>query len=424
MKARLVLMAVFLLLLLSVILWAAAVDLGPFSTFYLRHFGLLFASTGLVLILLQFVFVSRIKFIEDGFGLDRMFWWHRLFGRVGLSLVAAHAAMIILYRLIEFGELFPDIYFWVGLTALVGFSVTAALAVYYKKIGLAYETWRNIHLFNYLLFPLVLIHVFYHALNPVSPLFYLWLALAAIFGAVVVYRLVRINAIRNNPYEVVEVKQEADDIWSLFFKGKKISFKPGQFMLIQLLRSGKRSSPHPFTISNSPTREHMSITPKELGDFTSTIKDTKVGDQAYIDAPYGVFSFLNYNPGEIVYLAGGIGITPFMSMIRYIHDHKLDLKVTLFWANRDESYLCFRNEIREIEEEMEGFKKFFVMSDQPDWPGEKGLINSGMIKDKLGALEGKDFFICGPPPMIKAVIADLKENRVPPDKIHTEIFEL
>jgi len=424
MKARLALTVIFIILVLTIIIWASAIDFEPLSLSYLRHFSLLFAAIGLVLIFMQFVFVSRIKAIEGGFGLDRMLRWHRFFGRVGLGFLWLHAVMIVLFRLIEFGDLFLSTFIWVGAAALLGFSVTAMLASLYKKLGLLYEIWRNIHLFNYLLFPFVLVHVFYYSVRTGSSFFLIWVLLAVLYTFLVVYRIVRILTIRRNPYEVIEVKQEAEAIWSLIFKGKRIDFRPGQFMIIQLLRNGRLSSPHPFTISSSPTRENLSITPKELGDFTSTIKETRVGDQALIDAPYGVFSFLNYRQDELVFIAGGIGITPFISMLSYICDQKLKLKVTLFWANRDESNLCFREELREMEKEMAQFKAILVMSDQPDWPGEKGFLNAGMIADYLGNLSQKDFFVCGPPPMIKAIIADLKKQKVLSSRIHTEIFEL
>lgn len=423
MKARLALTVIVIILVLTIIIWASAIDFEPLSLGYLRHFGLLFAAVGLVLIFMQFVFVSRIKAIENGFGLDRMLRWHRFFGRSGLGFLWLHAVLIVLFRLIKFGDLFLSTFIWVGVAALLGFSVTAMLASSYKKLGLLYEIWRNIHLFNYLLFPFVLVHVFYFSVGAGSSFLLIWILLAVFCAFLIVYRIVRILAIRRNPYEVIGVKQEAEDIWSLIFEGKRIDFRPGQFMIIQLLRNGRLSSPHPFTISNSPTRENLSITPKELGDFTKTIKETRVGDQAFIDAPYGVFSFLNYRQDELVFIAGGIGITPFISMLRYICDQKLNLRVTLFWANRNESSLCFREELREMEKEMEQFKAILVMSDQPDWPGEKGFINTGMITDYLGNLSQKDFFVCGPPPMIKAIIKDLKKQKVLSPRIHNEIFE-
>lgn len=423
MKARLVSLAITGILLLTFILWAAGTDFSTFEYNFLRQISLLFASLGLVMIFIQFVLVSRIKRIETGLGLDRMLRWHRFFGRAGLVLLTGHAVLIAAYRITAFGELFPTTFIWVGVLALIGFMITAALASTYRIIGLAYEIWRNIHLLNYLLFPLVLIHVFYHTAEG-SPLYYLWILLALSYAGLVIYRLYRIITIRMNPYEVVDVRQEAKDIWTLEFSGRKIDYLPGQFMFVQLLRSGKLSSAHPFTISNSPTRENLSITPKKLGDFTLSIKDTRVGDKAFIDAPYGVFSFLNYQHEELVFIAGGIGITPFISMLRYISDQMPAQKVTLFWTNQNEDLLCFRDELEKMERELSAFRTILVMSDQPNWEGEKGHLSGAMLQGYLESLDGKDFFICGPPDMTAEMIFELKELRVPPSKIHSEIFRL
>ncbi len=423
MKLRLVAAAIFTFLLLTLIFWVTGTNFANFSTNYLLQIGLLFAALGLALLFLQFVFVSRIKFIEVGIGLDRMLRWHRFLGRTGLVFVTLHAILIFFYRLVNFGELYPTGFILIGVFVLIGFMVTAALASLYKVIGLAYETWRNIHLFNYILFPLVLIHVFYHA-SPGSALYYLWIILALLYMAVIVCRLASINSIKRKPYDVVEVKKEAKDIWSLVFEGKKIDFQPGQFMFIQLLRDGRLSSAHPFTISTSPTRGNLSITPKVLGDFTMTIKDTRVGDKAFIDAPYGVFSFLKYKHEELVFVAGGIGITPFISMLRYIYDQQLAKKVTLFWSNRDESNLCFREELAQMEKDLEDFRTVLVMSDQPDWQGEKGHLNGEMINGHLGNLDQKSFFICGPPSMTASIVVELQELEVSTANIHSEIFQL
>ena len=423
MKARLISLAITGILLLTFILWAAGTDFSTFEYNFLRQISLLFASLGLVMIFIQFVLVSRIKRIETGLGLDRMLRWHRFFGRAGLVLLTGHAVLIVTYRITAFGELFPTTFIWVGVLALIGFMITAALASTYRIIGLAYEIWRNIHLLNYLLFPLVLIHVFYHTAEG-SALYYLWILLALSYAGLILYRLYRIIIIRMNPYEVVDVRQEAKDIWTLEFSGRKIDYLPGQFMFVQLLRSGKLSSAHPFTISNSPTRENLSITPKKLGDFTLSIKDTRVGEKAFIDAPYGVFSFLNYRHEELVFIAGGIGITPFISMLRYIRDKMPEQKVTLFWTNRNEDMLCFRDELEEMEKEMSAFRTILIMSDQPDWEGEKGHLSGAMLQGYLETLDQKDFFVCGPPDMTANIVFELKELQVPPARIHSELFRL
>jgi predicted ferric reductase len=248
-------------------------------------------------------------------------------------------------------------------------------------------------------------------------------AFAAVFFLLLVSKVLREMDIRRNPYQVVEVQQEAKDIWSLSFQGRPLDYQPGQFMYLRLLRKGKTSSSHPFTISSSPTWERLAVTPKSLGDFTATVKDTKPGDKAYVDAPYGAFSFLNYKCKNIMFIAGGIGITPFISMISYMYDENIKIPVTLLWANKSEEELCYRDELARMEEGMENLKVVYVMSQQKDWKGEKGRINRNIIEKYKAGIGDFDYFVCGPPPMSKAVMAALKDMGVPKDKIRHELFE-
>lgn len=412
-----------LLFLFTLFAWYNAAAERPAGISYLVHAHHFMAVTGLLFIFMQFVLSTKMKLIENGFGLDRMIRYHRNFGRIGLGLIFFHIITYLSFIWIQSGAITLVTFMWFGLTAFMGFTITAALAATYKKLGLAYEVWKNIHLANYVLFPVALIHVF-NASRPGTPLYYIWIGFALGFAVIVLYKLFRFNQVRRSPYEVVEVRQEAQDIWSLFFKGQPLHYKPGQFMILQLLRDGKFSTAHPFTISSSPTRETLSVTPKELGDFTSTIKETKVGDQAFIDAPYGVFSFLNFDSPELVFIAGGIGITPIMSMLRYIYDKKINKKVTFFWGNKNESNLCFQNELEQMKKDMGNFQAVLVMSGQKDWDGEQGRINGKLIQKYLPDLSGKEFFICGPPPLTMAVISDLKSLDVPDKRIHHELFEL
>lgn len=305
---------------------------------------------------------------------------------------------------------------------LLGLVVTASLASLHKKIGLPYELWLNVHKANYVLFPLIFVHVFNRA-TPGSPLFYFWVALAAVFFLLLVFKILRERDIRRNPYPVVEVKHEAKDIWSLFFRGRPLDYQPGQFMYLRLLRKGRISSSHPFTLSSSPTRGFLAVTPKDLGDFTATVKDTKQGDKAYVDAPYGVFSFLNYDCKDIMFIAGGIGITPFISMISYMYDKNIKMPTTLLWANKSEEELCYRDELARMEEGMDNLEVVYVMSRQEDWKGEKGRIDRNIIEKYKTGIRDIDYFVCGPPPMSKAVMAALKDKGVPKDKIHHELFE-
>lgn len=96
--------------------------------------------------------------------------------------------------------------------------------------------------------------------------------------------------------------------------------------------------------------------------------------------PHGIFGFLDHDAPNLIFIAGGIGITPFMSMLRYIHDRKLKRNITLIWGNKTERDIVFRDELEKITMGMPSLKVIHVMSEQDDWPGEKGLIDAEKLR--------------------------------------------
>jgi ferredoxin-NADP reductase len=88
-----------------------------------------------------------------------------------------------------------------------------------------------------------------------------------------------------------------------------------------------------------------------------------------------VFSFLQHDAKRLVFIAGGIGITPFMSMLRYIRDRKLKKELILFWANKMEKDIAFRDELEKMAAEMPSLRAIHILSRQENWPGEKGHIH-------------------------------------------------
>ena len=140
--------------------------------------------------------------------------------------------------------------------------------------------------------------------------------------------------------------------------------------------------------------------------------------------PYAVFSFHFHNAQKLVFIAGGIGITPFISMLQAIYEQKLDKKVTLFWGNKTEKDIVFKGKIDRMASELPGLKIVHVLSRQDDWKGEKGRINKDILEKHLnGSIEG-EFFICGPPKMMEDVKKDLKSLEVHGKRIHMERFAL
>jgi len=425
MKKAILLIVIAVFVAIPVVFWARTLSSGmPFSS-YLFDAGRLLALVGFVFILFQYVLSSRIRLIERGIGLDKLFIMHRRLGVVGLILVFTHPILLTVPTILQ-GHIppFPPMKI-LGIITLLLIIITAGAAILYGRIRMKYETWKNIHRAGYLILAMAFVHSLFMGSDLYSgTLRKFWMVMACIYVLVLLYRLGNWIRVRSNPYNVTEVLQETHDVWSLYFDGRHKDYKPGQFMIVKLVRNGKASAPHPFTISSSPTSDRLAISVKSSGDFTSTIGDTKADDTAYIDAPYGVFSFLNHGDGDLVFIAGGIGITPLMSMLRYIYNSKLERNIILLWGNKTEKDIVFRDELEKMSGEMPSLKIVHIMSGQDDWPGEKGYLDEEKLKKLVGDFQGSHFFLCGPPRMMTSVEKTLRGLGVPKRRIYYERFAL
>jgi predicted ferric reductase len=295
----------------------------------------------------------------------------------------------------------------------------------YGKTHISYETWKKVHFAGFFVFPLAFLHSFLIGTTVQrGPMPLFWLVLLLLYLWAIFNRINRRYKLRRNPFTVRTVSKEAEKIWSLHFKGSHKGFSPGQFMLARLVRNGRVSEPHPFTIASEPTEKSLSICVKEVGDFTNAIGGTTSNDTAYIDMPYGVFSFHYHDNERLVFIAGGIGITPFMSMLRDIYARKLKKRVTLLWGIKTEKEIVFRDELDRMASELEGFKVVYVLSRQENWQGEKGRIGRSVLEKHVERFHEGEFFLCGPPSMMKDVKKIIKDLGVSRKRIQTENFAL
>ena len=187
MKTRQFWAAFAVLLLFALYAWHDITYWPPPGPYTLRLMGHLLAVLGLTFIFMQFVLISRAKFLEKALGRKNMLNYHRLFGKTGILLIFLHAVLILAFQGLAFGRINLHLFMVIGIISLAGFF---AIAVKYMKWGMAYKTWRNIHRANYIIYPLSLVHVFSNA-YPGSLLYYLWSLYALGYGAVVIYKLYR-----------------------------------------------------------------------------------------------------------------------------------------------------------------------------------------------------------------------------------------
>ena len=224
--------------------------------------------------------------------------------------------------------------------------------------------------------------------------------------------------------KISQIITRTSDVTSFRFpKPAGMDYKPGQFFFVNIKAAGKELQHH-FSFSSSPTeQDHFEFT-KKLTDheFSMALKTIKVGDWALIDAPYGQFTFEGEYP-KIALLAGGIGITPFMSICKYATDKSLQSKITLFYGCRTENDIAFRQEFESLAQQNQNLKLHFVLNQaSPDWKGATGIITADMIKQELPDFKENIFYCCGPPGMVTAMGQLIEGIGLPKSQLKLEYF--
>ncbi len=216
--------------------------------------------------------------------------------------------------------------------------------------------------------------------------------------------------------EAVNALERATEI-VLKPKGDMITFKPGQFAFLEVQGQGW-SEPHPFTISSAPDENRLRFTIKVLGDWTRKVREElKPGRDVIVRGPYGRFNSENVHGKKQVWIAGGIGVTPFLSMIRAMKKGD-DRNIQFVYATRNREEALFLDEIQSCTAELGNISIHPLFSDQDEF------ARIDIAKEKLsGFLTEYEYFICGPKPMVDGFVRDLKKEGVLRSKIHTEAFE-
>jgi NAD(P)H-flavin reductase len=167
----------------------------------------------------------------------------------------------------------------------------------------------------------------------------------------------------------------------------------------------------------------MTCTIKESGDFTGTIGKTRIGDQARIEGPFGRFSLVNYPAQSLLFIAGGVGITPMISMLRYLRYTGDTRPAVLIYGNKKEEDILFRDELSGMPEHVSVVH--VLSAPESNWQGPTGYVATDLIRREAGnLLEQADVFLCGPPVMMDKVLESLKELGVAGGRIHYQRFSI
>ncbi len=403
-----------------------------------RELSVFLGFAGLAMMTLQFVLTARFKTIKAPYGADVVYHFHRQISLVTLALILFHPLLLFVnapetLKLLNLASA-P----WrarMGVTAVLLLLLLIALSLWRKRFKIEYNRWRIWHgILAIAAVVLAMTHVVLarHYLNlPWKQV--LWITYGVFWVGLLAYvRIIKPWQLLKRPYLVERVEQERGNAWSLVLKPydhEGMKFMPGQFAWLTAWQSPFADAEHPFSISSSANQTNeVAFTIKELGDFTRTIKTMQPGLKVYVDGPFGAFSVDRHpHASQFVFIAGGVGITPFMSMLRTLADRGDKRPVLLIYASRDWESIIFREKFDHMQTCL-NLKVVHVLEKPPaDWTGETGFVTASLLDRYLPQERGRNIFevfICGPQPMMDAVETALTRIGVSVGDFHSERFSL
>ena len=204
-------------------------------------------------------------------------------------------------------------------------------------------------------------------------------------------------------------------------------YRPGSYFWVELPDRGhddEKGLRRHISLVTSPTETGVVGLATRLRDsaFKRTLAELELGDEVEVEEPKGSFLLPEDMDAEYVFVAGGIGITVFRSMLRYIADERLPYRVTLVYSNRDHESAAFLDELEELEGRIDGLRVLLTMTDEPEWEGESRHLDAEVLAELLGGLDGKTFLVAGPPAMAEAVADSLLAADVPEASVRADKF--
>jgi ferredoxin-NADP reductase len=210
--------------------------------------------------------------------------------------------------------------------------------------------------------------------------------------------------------------------------GEEVDFRPGQYFWVTLLDppyDDEKGPKRHISVVTSPTERGVLGLATRIRDsaFKRSLAELPEGAEVEVEQPKGSFVLPEETDRLYVFIAGGIGITVFRSMLRYIADKGLPHRVTLVYSNRDRESTAFYDELRELEAANPNLEVVFTMTEDPGWEGETRRIDADMLRDHLGEeLDSYTYLVAGPPAMVDGVAEALQGAGIPEDQVRPARF--
>lgn len=417
-------LANLLVALLGVALPASLVVIASGNENAVSLFALACGASAFSLMALNLFLATRPKPLEGWLGgLDRLYFTHKWTGMAVLVLAWTHEILDIdldgqivatglAKSAIDIAELvFPVL---IGLIAISFFKNIPKI----RRDVIPYHWWRWSHRLIGFVFAVLVVHQFFVKVpfdgNALAAQYLNGMALLGLASFVYTQFLA---PFRPRSYQIVSVeKHPAATIVEARPRRRPIRFRPGRFAVISIGRRGLRE-PHPFTISGVKDDGTIQFSIRGLGDYTHRLRErVQVGDKLYVEGSYGRFDYTR-GPQNQVWLAGGIGITPFLAFADSIDESNRRNILLIYCVTREEEVVGL-DRLRAAEARSPGFKVCLWLSDEAGRFDAQKLIELVPFE-----LTQAGLWFCGPGPMREAILAGLRKAGKTPAEVHFEKFE-
>ena len=396
----------------------------------LRSLGRLAGVAGLAWLLLAMLLSIRVPHWDGPFGgLIRLWHIHHMLGAASFLLLLMHPILLALAAANSpaavLATLTPPLSFWpiwAGWAALL--LMMTFLAPSFAFFGEAdYQRWKAVHLLSAGAVALGVAHaVPLSRALPAEQAIWLWGLLGGLALAAFLWRTLLSRVFSRRPYRITRVDALARGVveLSLAPEGRPMDYDPGQFAYLTPLdpRLGAgRGEEHPYSISSAPSEPLLRMAIKDLGDASGALLEVSVGSRVLIEGPYGQFLPRSHERPAL-WIGGGIGLTPFMSVARALADNGGPADVQLIYCAKDPTRAYFQDELRAIAAEVPG------LSLHMHYFAEAGPLSLSYLETRVPDYRQRRAYICGPLALIALARQLLREAGMARAKITSEEFNL
>ncbi|MEP7137369.1 MAG: ferric reductase-like transmembrane domain-containing protein [Chloroflexota bacterium] len=422
MKRNIGILFIVLCVLLTVMIWLVFPPVNDGRTNFTRQYaGEIIGSINIVLMACALFLSTRPKWAEQYFGgLDKMYVTHRRVATTAFLLIFVHVLTVPISSQWVLGNYLAVIAF-TGIVSIVLVSLAPRIAFLNKLTGGTYEGWKNLKKYIGIFFIIAFIHAL-KIKNPLNAFIAInWVQIFFIIGTLsYLYTEVFGRFFKKYvPYTVSAVNHPNNATTEIVLRAKKDSIptqRAGQFLFVRFPDDRTLNESHPFTISSAPHEDVLRVTVKASGDFTRALfAQLKPGMDAVVDGAYGLFDYKSGGQKQI-WLAGGIGLTPFLSFVRAM-DGSLQHDIDLYYAVRHKEEALFVDELEA------GAKKNPRLKLHIRYSATDGSLNiDDILRTAGGSVAGRHLYMCGPLPMVQAFEKKFLALGMPANNIHYEEF--